>query len=134
MNTKSFLKIVWLSCTVFLLNSQTLFSQDTADKWYYGRSVYGYTKDLYPGKTFYKFNSLLFKLTNNTQEMKVVHEVLIADQQKDFPLGSFAIYRTEYTYQHQGNSIFKRADSVTQKKPKLLTKRSYPNFFFHKKR
>ncbi|WP_420574281.1 hypothetical protein [Kordia sp.] len=136
MNRKEFIKYTALGSTATLLIPAELhaFTDDwDVDKWYYGRSVYGFKKDSLPGKTFYKYNSLLFQITQNPIGLKAKHEVLIADKQGDFPLGSFAIYRTEYTYYQKEKGSMKLYRKGVRRDPKLLTRRSFPDSFFRKK-
>lgn len=129
MNRQDFIKYTALGSTATILIPSELeaFNIDTnVDKWYYGRSLYSSIRKNQPDKVFYKYNSMLFKITKEPYELKVQHEVLIADQEKEFPLGSFVIYRTEYDYkQKEGKrNVFTRKGS--KKEAKLLTMRSFP--------
>lgn len=133
MDRKEFIKYTALgsAATLLIPAELTAFTGDyDVDKWFYGRSVYGFKKDSLPGKTFYKYNSLLFQITQNPVGLKAKHEVLIADKKGDFPLGSFAIYRTEYTYIQKEKGSMKLYRKGVRRDPKLLTRRSFPKSFF----
>jgi hypothetical protein len=133
MNRKEFLKYSALgsTATLFIPFEVNAFTNDwDVDKWFYGRSLYGYRKDNLPGKTFYKYNSILFQVTQKPFGLKAQHEVLIADNKENFPLGSFAVYRTEYTYLQKEAGSGKLYRKEAKKDIKLLTMRSFPNSFF----
>ncbi|MEO1487651.1 MAG: CFI-box-CTERM domain-containing protein [Bacteroidota bacterium] len=107
MNRKDFVKKTALGmvATAFAQwDLKKISCNNEVDKWYYFRSVYG---ERYKEKTYYHYNSILLSFD---WERPIINEVIVADDQKEFPAGSFTVSRSKPLFKQleKGKLMFRR--------------------------
>ncbi|MFK8008784.1 MAG: CFI-box-CTERM domain-containing protein [Saprospiraceae bacterium] len=107
MNRKDFIKKTALGMVATAFAQWDLHAMNIVrevDKWYYFRNVYA---EKYKEKTYYHYNSILLSFD---WERPIINEVIVADNQKEFPANSFTVSRTKPIFKQleAGKLIFRR--------------------------
>ncbi|MEM6964174.1 MAG: CFI-box-CTERM domain-containing protein [Bacteroidota bacterium] len=107
MNRKDFVKKTALGMVAAAFaqwDLQAMNLNSEVDKWYYFRNVYS---EKHNGKIYYHYNSILLSFD---WERPIINEVIVADNQKEFPAGSFTVSRSKPMFKQleEGKLMFRR--------------------------